>query len=306
MAARRREYAALSLWLLATLGAAQPQVLHQCSAESEALQLLSTGWDEDLSADGASADMLFLIRRGWWSAAKELLRLVRAQSPGTDLEPARKYITSLRDDASSTLMLFRVNTAEDTTLSPAFQWAQSWDNVYLNVKFSSRMDGPTTVLNVVNEEVTMTEDTLSFVAVGKDKPKRISLHLTFAQQIDPDVSAGIRPPSRAITRRSCGHPPIHGNRPRTRPPTSRGQTCAKERAPPALLAHDPTTPVCLRAHVRHGCVRAGLELVVRSRRARELHPAQAWRAVSLAAAPRALLAAPEEHVRVVRQAGGAR
>ena len=115
---------------------------------------------------------------------------MRAQSPGTDLDPARRAITAIRDEASSALMLLRVNTAEDTQLSPAFQWAQSLDTVFLNVKFSSRMDGPTTVLNVVDENVTITRDSLSFSAMGKDKPKRIRLQLTFARDLDPEVRAG--------------------------------------------------------------------------------------------------------------------
>lgn len=122
-----------------------PQVLQQCASEPDALRVLGAGWDEDLSAAGAVGDIVYLAERNWWRATKELLRLVREQSPQTDLEPARRFITSVRDDAASALMLLRVNTAEDTTLSPAFQWAQDMDNIYLNVKFSSRMDGPTTV-----------------------------------------------------------------------------------------------------------------------------------------------------------------
>ena len=37
---------------------------------------------------------------------------------------------------------------EETVVNCAFQWAQRPDFVYLNVKYSSRLDGPVTVLNV--------------------------------------------------------------------------------------------------------------------------------------------------------------
>lgn len=168
---------------------AHPQVLQQCSNEAEALQVLMAGWDEDLSPDGASADVLFLVSRGWWTATNELLRLVRAQSPGTDLEPARRHITALRDSALQALMLFRVGTSDSTVFTPAFQWAQSLDTIYLNVKFSSRMDGPTTILNVVDENVTIGADSLSFTATGKDKPKRIRLQLQFSGLLDPEASS---------------------------------------------------------------------------------------------------------------------
>ena len=40
---------------------------------------------------------------------------------------------------------------EETVVNCAFQWAQRPDFIYLNVKYSSRIDGPVTVLNVPRE-----------------------------------------------------------------------------------------------------------------------------------------------------------
>ena len=50
--------------------------------------------------------------------------------------------------------------SEETTVNCAFQWAQHPNFIYLNVKFSGRIDGPVTVLNVDNENVTLTNEDL--------------------------------------------------------------------------------------------------------------------------------------------------
>ena len=61
--------------------------------------------------------------------------------------------------------------------------------VYLNVKFSSRIDGPVTVLNVDNERVELTNNSLTFQAVGRQKPKTFRLNLTFHGAILPEASS---------------------------------------------------------------------------------------------------------------------
>ena len=78
---------------------------------------------------------------------------------------------------------------EETVVNCAFQWAQRPDFVYLNVKFSSRIDGPVTVLNVDNERVQLGNDTLLFEAVGRQKPKTFKLNLTFHGAIDAERSS---------------------------------------------------------------------------------------------------------------------
>ena len=61
--------------------------------------------------------------------------------------------------------------------------------MYLNVKFSSRIDGPVTVLNVDNERVELTNNSLTFQAVGRQKPKTFRLNLTFHGAILPEASS---------------------------------------------------------------------------------------------------------------------
>ena len=101
----------------------------------------------------------------------------------------RTSATRIRDQATEIINLMRVGAnAEETVVNTAFQWAQRPDFVYLNVKFSSRIDGPVTCLNVDNEKVTLTNQTLLFEAVGRQKPKTFRLNLTFHGEIDPERS----------------------------------------------------------------------------------------------------------------------
>lgn len=71
-----------------------------------------------------------------------------------------------------------------TSISPAFEWAQSGDWVYINAKMSHKLDAPAT-LNVVSEGVQMGKRTLKFAA-SKDQ-KRFELDLALHADIDPEV-----------------------------------------------------------------------------------------------------------------------
>lgn len=84
--------------------------------------------------------------------------------------------------APRTLWAMRIGS-----ISPAFEWAQSGDWVYINAKMSHKLDAPAT-LNVVSEGVQMTARSLKFAA-SKDH-KRFSLDLALHADINPDVSQG--------------------------------------------------------------------------------------------------------------------
>lgn len=76
------------------------------------------------------------------------------------------------------------STTTAFSISPAFEWAQSGDWIYINAKMSHKIDAPAT-LNVVSEGVDMSERSLRFSA-SKDH-KRFSLDLALHADIDPDV-----------------------------------------------------------------------------------------------------------------------
>ncbi|CAM9713904.1 unnamed protein product [Ascophyllum nodosum] len=72
------------------------------------------------------------------------------------------------------------------SISPAFEWAQSGEWVYINAKMSHKLDAPAT-LNVVSEGVEMSDRSLKFAA-SKDH-KRFALDLALHANIDPDPSS---------------------------------------------------------------------------------------------------------------------
>ena len=115
------------------------------------------------------ADVVAALDRGWFDAAKALLRLLRTRGDAVaTFAEVRAKAVKIRDEATEVINLMRVGAnAEATDVNCAFQWAQRPEFIYLNVKFSSRIDGPVTVLNVDNEKVTFLNDTLLFEATGR-------------------------------------------------------------------------------------------------------------------------------------------
>jgi hypothetical protein len=78
----------------------------------------------------------------------------------------------------------RKQMQEIVFLSPAFQWAQSPDEIYLNVKFSHKLDAPAT-LNV-QHNITFESDRLFLI--GSNGLKSFKLDLLLLRDIIPDQS----------------------------------------------------------------------------------------------------------------------
>lgn len=57
------------------------------------------------------------------------------------------------------------------------------------MKFASRLDAPVTVLNVDNEEVSITENRITFSGIGRQKPKRYVVDIELYAPIDPNASS---------------------------------------------------------------------------------------------------------------------
>ena len=183
LAARR--LALLLAWSLAVCSALGG--LGELASQEEALAYLAAG-DKPKPTE---EDVILMLDRGWWDAAKGMLREMRQGGAAVgSMQEVRGAATRIRDQATEIINLMRVGAnAEETVVNAAFQWAQRPEFIYLNVKFSSRIDGPVTVLNVDNENVTLTNDTLLFDAIGRQKPKTFRLNLTFNRAIDPERSS---------------------------------------------------------------------------------------------------------------------
>ena len=171
----------------AATAAASSELLASASDATAALSLLQQQGSDDLLA---SEDVQYALEHGWWEPAKQMLRTMRERGDAvTTMQGVRTTATSIRDEATEIINLLRVGAnKEETVVNCAFQWAQRPDYVYLNIKFSSRIDGPVTVLNVDNENVTFTNESVHFEGTGRQKPKKFQLHLPLNGAIDPERS----------------------------------------------------------------------------------------------------------------------
>ena len=166
-------------------------VLEAATAQPVAMELL-----QEPGIEPAEADVLLALERGWFDAAKRVMR--ERGAPVAAMSSVRAKAVIIRDQATEVINLMRTGAnAEETVVVTAFQWAQRPDFLYLNVKFSSRIDGPVTCLNVDNEKITFgnepngngTVGTLLFKGTGRQKPKLFHLNLTFFGAIVPEESS---------------------------------------------------------------------------------------------------------------------
>jgi hypothetical protein len=176
----------LLLLLSCVLPARPASILEDATSMPAALELLAAP-----NASPGEPDVLLALERGWFDAAKRVLTMMRERGePVASLTEVRKAATQIRDRATDVINLMRTGAnTEETVVTTAFQWAQRPEFVYLNVKFSSRIDGPVTCLNVDNERIVFGNDTLLFEGVGRQKPKTFRLNLTFFGAILPEQSS---------------------------------------------------------------------------------------------------------------------
>lgn len=72
-------------------------------------------------------------------------------------------------------------------IAPAFEWAQSPDSVFINVKFSHKLDTPATLGCEASAPV-FEKNTVAFVAECEEKQKTFQLELTTYNDIVPEES----------------------------------------------------------------------------------------------------------------------
>ena len=184
----------LAAILAALASALASSVFEAASAQPAAMELLAAPGIEP-----GEEDVLLALERGWFDAAKRVLSLMRERgAPVAAMASVRASATKIRDQATEVINLMRTGAnAEETVVSTAFQWAQRPEFIYLNVKFSSRIDGPVTCLNVDNERIEFgneaagngTAGTLLFEGTGRQKPKLFRLNLTLHGAILPESSS---------------------------------------------------------------------------------------------------------------------
>lgn len=154
------------------------------ATETQAIQQLKD-LAVPITKDAGKVAMETAMERGWWSFAETLLH--EANDDGADLghtihTTASKIRAKLQ---GLTDAIQRQHTSSG--IAPAFEWAQNPQDIFLNVKFSHKLDTPAT-LGCETKQVAIQEMSVILRADCKDKRKNFLLNLTLLKGIVPDNS----------------------------------------------------------------------------------------------------------------------
>ncbi|OII75299.1 uncharacterized protein cubi_01820 [Cryptosporidium ubiquitum] len=165
------------------LGLNNTSIFASSQNESDAIQIF-----EKLTRNIIADDLTTSISRGWWTLSKKLI--IKTHEQGIDLSPVvRSAELSIRRELNELTRLLNKKHSEVATLSPAFQWAQSSDLVYLNIKFTYRWNAPG-ALKIDNEIVSIHDNVFFFSAMGSHshEKKKYVLNLELFDEVDSDLS----------------------------------------------------------------------------------------------------------------------
>eukprot|EP00602_Paraphysomonas_sp_CaronLab_P004360 CAMPEP_0185030670 /NCGR_PEP_ID=MMETSP1103-20130426/17668_1 /TAXON_ID=36769 /ORGANISM="Paraphysomonas bandaiensis, Strain Caron Lab Isolate" /LENGTH=321 /DNA_ID=CAMNT_0027565883 /DNA_START=184 /DNA_END=1149 /DNA_ORIENTATION=+ len=123
------------------------------------------------------------MTKGYWKCANAIATI--ANDANIDIRSVfdmetrviNKEIAALKANIESSLPMSSIN--------PAFQWAQSGNEVFINVKFAHKLDAPAT-LNVEAHNVSI--DTTGLVLRASDGRKMFNLDIEFLKEIVPENS----------------------------------------------------------------------------------------------------------------------
>jgi len=154
---------------------------HSAATEKDCLDLLAS---DTFNPSELNAKFVgFAMKRGFWKCAKELSNMANSMRIDVrsvfDMESRTiaKEIKEIKSAIESTLPV--------STISPAFQWAQSPTEIFINVKFAHKLDAPAT-LNVEAETVNITDTHL--VLKATDGRKIFNLNVEFLRKVIPAES----------------------------------------------------------------------------------------------------------------------
>ncbi|CAN0080294.1 unnamed protein product, partial [Ectocarpus sp. 4 AP-2014] len=158
-------------------------------SDASCAHYVRVGLDEGVDANGRPIvepevhHLVSAMQKSWWQCASAVANALAKY--GSEVEDAfqmeQRTITKHLNEIKSALEKGKPMQS----ISPAFEWAQSGDWVYINAKMSHKLDAPAT-LNVISEGVQMEERSLKFAAARDHK--RFSLDLSLHDAIDPEPS----------------------------------------------------------------------------------------------------------------------
>jgi hypothetical protein len=126
------------------------------------------------------------IKRGEWDCANLIIQSASGKQESYDFKRSFELQNRLILKELNKLKIAIDNyTPVTSSVSPAFEWAQSTTEIYLNVKFSHKIDAPAT-LNVETKNVSISSNELYLNA--SDGNKNFNLVLFFYKPIVPEES----------------------------------------------------------------------------------------------------------------------
>jgi hypothetical protein len=143
------------------------------SSETEALAALNS----DVSFECESSDISDALASTWFDVTSELISLCRDNNVDVST-PFYSSANHIRSQIKELTNLLRIKKGEKRIIAPAFEWTQSGDAVFLNVKLSHKIDTPATLGCVLTpESVTMTKESLTLTAPCPIQHKTFELKL---------------------------------------------------------------------------------------------------------------------------------
>ena len=133
-----------------------------------------------------------LLLRGYFDAAEILLNTAR--STGLDLSTTlhqassaiRTKLQILAENLQNAASVLKSKSEGKTGIAPAAEWAQSPDSIFLNVKFSHKLDAPATLGCELDSAPSFTSQGLKLFAECKEKRKAFLLDLALFREISPE------------------------------------------------------------------------------------------------------------------------
>eukprot|EP01066_Platyproteum_vivax_P007805 Platyproteum_vivax@DN3140_c0_g1_i1.p1 len=154
------------------------------NSEVEALEFLKIA---NVTGKVLSDNVSGAIKKGWCRLGQAIVLKAHELDVIDEVSPqVRSAVQYMKGQNDELIRLLNAKHSETVTISPAFQWAQSPSQVFLNIRFTARWNSPG-ALSVSNETVTITEDSFSFS--GSNQRKIYVLEFVFFGKVEPKECA---------------------------------------------------------------------------------------------------------------------
>lgn len=126
------------------------------------------------------------IKQGKWDEAEYLIS--KADSSKIDLNPVSTNLNAYKRSLSKLISVLGVEK-DPQILKPSFRWAQSLSHIYLDIKFSHRMDAAGCI-EVYDKVIDIKENSVDFAAkcIHSNHKLKFELTLPLFEKIDPESS----------------------------------------------------------------------------------------------------------------------